>query len=318
MCNAGVYQDGDCCTAIEVLRIFLDLSEKYPNKNFCIWCNDNDPEKIGILKRVLNIFPRNSRIQVFISQTDVNEYLDMLHYDSDLAKDIFKYGTATILYIDPFDFGTVEIPKVSIVLQNRYCELIFNFFISDYVRNIHQDAGRITKCLGGRRINTKNELINPYHIQAYFDCLINTYYKQPENELLSELLNKLEKIQSEKAQSMYGRCKALYLAYVEQNYETALSQINETILEFPRDKKYALVVKFDIARLFDKIDTMEEIIQELEDEGANSNTIVISRSKLLAAQNRVEEAVKYFSKNIAFFTEESKLVFCERLMTRHI
>ena len=96
---------------------------------------------------------------MFISQTDVNEYLDMLHYDSDLAKDIFKYGTATILYIDPFDFGTVEIPKVSIVLQNRYCELIFNFFISDYVRNIHQDAGRITKCLGGRRINTKNELI---------------------------------------------------------------------------------------------------------------------------------------------------------------
>ncbi len=191
MCNAGVYQDGDCCTAIEVLRIFLDLSEKYPNKNFCIWCNDNDPEKIGILKRVLNIFPRNSRIQVFISQTDVNEYLDMLHYDSDLAKDIFKYGTATILYIDPFDFGTVEIPKVSIVLQNRYCELIFNFFISDYVRNIHQDAGRITKCLGGRRINTKNELITYMRTQlrvGYVKYLFSYQFKTKNNVELYQIV----------------------------------------------------------------------------------------------------------------------------------
>lgn len=55
---------------------------------------------------------------------------------------------------------------------------------------------------------------NPYHIQAYFDCLINTYYKQPDNELLFELLEKIGRIKSEKAQSMYGRCKSLYLAYV--------------------------------------------------------------------------------------------------------
>ena len=159
---------------------------------------------------------------------------------------------------------------------------------------------------------------NPYHIQAYFDCLINTYYKQPENELLHELLVKLGKIQSEKAQSMYGRCKALYLAYVEQDYDAALSQVNQTALDFPRDKKYALIVKFDIAQLFNKIDTMEETIQELEAEGSNNNTVVISRSKLLAAQNRVDEAVEYFSKNITFFTEESKQAFCERLMARHI
>ena len=159
---------------------------------------------------------------------------------------------------------------------------------------------------------------NPYHIQAYFDCLINTYYKKPENELLYELLVKLGKIQSEKAQSMYGRCEALYFAYVEQDYDAALSQVNQTALDFPRDKKYALVVKFDIAQLFNKIDTMEETIQELEAEGSNNNTVVISRSKLLAAQNRVDEAVEYFSKNISFLTEESKQAFCERLMARHI
>lgn len=159
---------------------------------------------------------------------------------------------------------------------------------------------------------------NPYHIQAYFDCLINTYYKQPENELLYELLVKIGKIQSEKAQSMYSRCRALYSAYVEKDYDTALSQINQTVSNFPRDKKYALVVKFDIAQLFNKIATMQETIKELEAEGSNSNTVVICRSKLLVAQNKIDEAVEYFSDNISFFTEESKKVFCERLRSRYI
>ena len=159
---------------------------------------------------------------------------------------------------------------------------------------------------------------NPYHIQAYFDCLINTYYKHPENELLYELLDKLEKIQSEKAQSMYGRCKALYLAYVEQDYQAALSQIEQTIQDFPRDKKYALIVKFDIAQLFSQIDAMQDTIRELEVEGSNSNTVVICKSKLLAAQNKVKDAIEYFSKNISFFTDESKASFCERLRSHHI
>ena len=30
MSNAGVYRDGDCCTAIEVLRIFSELADDYP------------------------------------------------------------------------------------------------------------------------------------------------------------------------------------------------------------------------------------------------------------------------------------------------
>lgn len=159
MCNAGVYHDGDCCTAVEILQIFSSLAEKYPRKNFRIWCNDNDPEKIKILKRVLGLFPENRQIQMLVSQCDVNDYLDMLYQGVGIARRMFEYGSTTILYVDPFDFGTVEIPKVSAVLKKHYCELLFNFFVSDYVRNIRQDAGRIAKCLGGKKIETKDELI---------------------------------------------------------------------------------------------------------------------------------------------------------------
>lgn len=120
MCNAGVYHDGDCCTAVEVLQIFSSLAEKYPRKNFCIWCNDNDSEKIEILKQILGLFPKNRQIQVLVTQFDVNDYLDMLHQNSELEKKMFRRGSTAILYVDPFDFGTVEIPKVSAVLQKHY------------------------------------------------------------------------------------------------------------------------------------------------------------------------------------------------------
>lgn len=157
---------------------------------------------------------------------------------------------------------------------------------------------------------------NPYHIQAYFDCLINTYHNKPEDDLLLDLLKKLGRIRSEKAQSMYGRCKALYLAYVEENYDAALSCIDQASTNFPKDKKYALTVKFEIARLFHKTDEMERVIKVLEVDGSNENTIVICRSKLLADQNRIDDAVDYFCNNIAFFTDDSKKAFCEKLRSR--
>lgn len=157
---------------------------------------------------------------------------------------------------------------------------------------------------------------NPYHIQAYFDCLINTYYNKPEDDLLAELLEKLGRIRSEKAQSMHSRCKSLYLAYVEDDYDAALACIDEATINFPKDKKYALTVKFEIARLFHKTDEMERVIKTLEADRSNENTIVICRSKLLADQNRVEEAVDYFCKNITFFTDDSKKAFCEKLRAR--
>lgn len=159
MCNAGVYRDGDCCTVIEVLLVFLDMAPHHPNKRFNIWCNDIDPKKIEVLEKVVALLPKNSQVNVYSQTADVNACLDALSGDTKISRKIFEYGNATVLYVDPFDFGTVEIPKISAVLQKRYCELLFNFFISDYVRNADADDGRLAKCLGGNSFKTKEELI---------------------------------------------------------------------------------------------------------------------------------------------------------------
>lgn len=158
---------------------------------------------------------------------------------------------------------------------------------------------------------------NPYHIHAYFDCLINIYFKDPNNELLSELLERLGKIQSEKAQSMYGRCLSLYYAYVDKDYDSAKDQIAQTINDYPKDKKYALVVLFDIELLYGDITAMENTIQELDSDNSNSNTIIICKSKLLASKGDVDTAKEFFNKNIAYFTDESKQAFCDLLEKRY-
>ena len=103
---------------------------------------------------------------------------------------------------------------------------------------------------------------------------------------------------------------------LEENYDAALSCIDQAATNFPKDKKYALTVKFEIARLFHKTDEMERVIKVLEVDGSNENTIVICRSKLLADQNRIDDAVDYFCNNIAFFTDDSKKAFCEKLRSR--
>lgn len=155
---------------------------------------------------------------------------------------------------------------------------------------------------------------NPYHIQAYFDCLIHTMsYKDDEFlEKIQELLERLQRIQSEKAQSMYSRCYALSLAYIEENREKALSQIEDSLESFPKDKVYAMIVKFDIALFFGEKNIMKQTLNGLRNVKANRNTIIVCESKYMAMDN-IDEAKSFFHREIKFFTEESKKVFCDRL-----
>lgn len=164
MCNAGVYADGDCCTAIEVLSIFIDAAGKHQEKNFHLYLNDYNQDKINILSRVVNLVYtiKLKNLMIHVDNDDVNDYLDDLKDNNE----VFGIGKSTILYIDPFDFGTVVIPKVTEILKKNYCEVIFNFFSSDYSRNICQDKERIKKCIGGLEIKTKDEIIQ--YIKSHF------------------------------------------------------------------------------------------------------------------------------------------------------
>ena len=156
MCNAGVYTDGDYCTAIEVVKIFCEMASNYPSKNFNVLFNDLDSDKIRIAKEICDtIYTLPKNVNVFFANEDVNVYISTIKQKYKL----FAYPSMTILYVDPFDFRTVSIPNLKNFISNKdtYCEVIFNLFTSDFVRNGVDDG--ISKSLGGQfKFESKDDL----------------------------------------------------------------------------------------------------------------------------------------------------------------
>lgn len=161
MCNAGIYKDGDACTALEAINIFNDLAKTYPAKDFVVYLNDYDEKRVNIFKKILRscIVPAKN-LYAKIQNIDVNLYLDTIANNRQKNYELFGYGGCTLLYVDPYNFGTVQISRLQNILKNNYCELLFNLFTSDYVRNIAKDSGRIQNCLGGFKPATKDEFID--------------------------------------------------------------------------------------------------------------------------------------------------------------
>ena len=68
---------------------------------------------------------------------DVNTYLDKLVSRSTYFENKGNNQlSSTILFVDPYCFGEVKIKKIKNFTDKFYSELIFNYFNSDYRRNI--------------------------------------------------------------------------------------------------------------------------------------------------------------------------------------
>lgn len=162
MCNAGIYKDGDLCTAMEVLSLFITVAQNYPDKKFNLFINDNDLHKIQtsyqISKMLLDDYNVHN-LKIYYDNIDVNDYLiNFTLFDKN-----FMFRASTVLFVAPYDFGTVKINRLTDFINRYYCEVLFNFFISDYVRNGIDN--RIRKCIGNVNIKDKEELLT-YIVKA--------------------------------------------------------------------------------------------------------------------------------------------------------
>jgi len=158
MCNAGMYLDGDLTTALEVLIQFAVFATKYSEKEFHIFLNDNSIARVDICRKIIEHLQENMNIPqnviIHYNCQDVNSYIeDHTIFDKFLIRD-----AATIFFVDPYDLGTVVIEKVAEISKRYYCEIIFNVFTSDLVRN-GQDE-RIAKCVGNEDISGKGALLD--------------------------------------------------------------------------------------------------------------------------------------------------------------
>ena len=134
MCNAGIYKDSTLTTSMRTLQIFVQHAKKYPNKMFNLFLNDYDSKRIEVIKKLSSKINSESlkNINIITENMDVNEFLDT--FNSKYSQ-CLGYGAFTILFVDPYNFGTVKIKKLQEFSDKNYSEIIFNYFSSDYTRN---------------------------------------------------------------------------------------------------------------------------------------------------------------------------------------
>lgn len=120
MCNAGIYKDGDCSTAVEVLNLFIEFSRKHKDKTYNLFLNDFDKDKIKIMKEVCDTILINGpdNIKIYFNEIDVNDYILSLIKNNVF----FIFPHSTILFVDPYNFGTVNIPISRVFIEKDKIE----------------------------------------------------------------------------------------------------------------------------------------------------------------------------------------------------
>lgn len=162
MCNAGIYHDGDLCTSMEVLSLFITYSTKYPEKRFNLFLNDYDQQRVKsskIISQKMLETENSPNLKIYFSNSDVNDYL--LNYQG--FSNSLKFNASTLNFVDPYNFGDVKLDALASFISRYYCEVAFNVFTSDYVRN--KEDPRIRESLGKCNSYTNKE--------EFVDCVVS-------------------------------------------------------------------------------------------------------------------------------------------------
>lgn len=158
---------------------------------------------------------------------------------------------------------------------------------------------------------------NPYHVQAYFSCVVKQSKTKENIEILKKLLKDLEDIKTDKGIEMYLRCSAYYQAFIDNNEKEAIKIINEAITKFP-DSLYVRIDKFYICLKFDRISEINDIFEYLEKSGyvknkSFENTFYRMKILKLAKEGKIKEALQLID-NFKNYPENSIQKLKEKIL----
>ena len=132
MCNAGIYADGELGTPLKALLHMREFAQAHPDVKFNVFLNDHNSDRLMVITELVEAInkPCPANLTVNFSNEDVNDYIEQLQK---FAKYCGVYNASTLLFVDPYNFGTVKINVLQKFLRTYYAELIFNVFTSDFV-----------------------------------------------------------------------------------------------------------------------------------------------------------------------------------------
>ena len=144
MSNAGIYTDGGKGTAIKVLELFNNFALQHKDKTFNLILNDISLDRLNIITSIINdyIGIKATNINIITRNMDVNEFLSNEKFFNKYFN-CYPNRSSNLVFVDPYNFCTVKISVLEKFLSKAYCELIFNIFTSDFVRN--QDKEKMKK-----------------------------------------------------------------------------------------------------------------------------------------------------------------------------
>lgn len=217
MCNAGVYKNGIKGTCIEVVELFIRYAKENNNKQFYIFLNDYDENRIKILNEILNSYDKPNNLKISVKNKEVVEYLNLL-----IDKNVFTGSCFTLLYTDPYNFGITNLlSTIKNFIDKYYCELLFNFFSSDIRRNRNNISAQ------DKMSKIKNELSS---------VITNINVVEDENkEILDKLINTYKNTKNIKYSFAYrfnntNNAELYYIVFFTPN-RRGLELIKETIWE---------------------------------------------------------------------------------------
>lgn len=160
--------------------------------------------------------------------------------------------------------------------------------------------------------NYEKEPSNPFHIQAYYDCLIRNHNLRKSVDIIDKLLVELSSINSEKAREMLFIAKIDYEFYVNNNPEKALQLIDQSSAQYKRSQ-FVINKKFLIAEKSADINKMESAIntyltiKDKENMNINDkNNYVIMTSKLLAHKGETIRAIDCINNDLPHYPKKAK------------
>lgn len=157
--------------------------------------------------------------------------------------------------------------------------------------------------------NYENEKSNPFHIQAYFDCLIRAENPKENDWIIIRLLEELKKINTRKAKEMACLAEADYYIFVINNPEQAKKIIDSALDEFGTSL-YSLNRKFNIAeKSANKVDMNDAILkfkQKINSTKSSDRNILTIMEAKFAAHNGEEKMAVNLIDSLNFYPDNSK------------
>lgn len=148
---------------------------------------------------------------------------------------------------------------------------------------------------------------NQFHIQAYFNCLINSSGAIDFVDVLNELIAALEAIKSNQALEMSGICKAIYFAKIDNDNVKAFAKIEETIESFP-NSFYPMLTFCDLCIRYNDLDKLNQGFSILEKMNKSISTRTLNKYKayILAFEGRFDSAIQLIREDLEKYPEDSR------------